>query len=235
MNMRPTLVALAFLLAACSAPAIQPDEDANASSSASSDMLIGSGTTTYTNDGYGFSVVLPSHFEALKGTAPQKNKYGAYIKDNALQFEGATDAIMSLESVDTVIKASFGFYVNVFPAKGYNRIELYDSPNYEYLYDAETDTWTSATTKEKIEFESRMIGGRKAYEMGFGDAGQSVTTYAVPLPEKDVVIEFIFGSCVACTSESPNGLSEDQALIDANAAHVEKETEEILKGIAFED
>lgn len=223
-DMRHHFVAVALLLSACASPSIQPDEDANHA---------GTYSGSYVNADYGFALTLPKDFEPLKEIKPALKNQGAYLEESVLKFKELNPALRSFGSRDTAINAAFSVAISAFPLEGYSQEQIYD-PEREYTYDAATDSWKGTATGTPFQPETRMIGGKKAYVFGFGDAGLMSQTYAVPLPEKNVALEFVIRGCVACTDESPDSLSDNEELIAANEAHVQKESEEILNDIRFE-
>lgn len=225
MRLSPFAISSVLILSACAAPSIQPDEDANGTATHSG---------SYVNAEYGFSLEYPTHFQAIREIEPALKNQGAYVEESVLKFKELNPALRSFGSRDMDINAAFSLEVSAYPLQGYSQDQIYD-PEYEYVYDAATDSWKGVVTGSPFQPETQMIGGKKAYVFGFGDSGLMSQTYAVPLPEKNVVLEFVISSCVACTDESEDSLSDNYVLIDANTAHVEKEREEILNGIRFVD
>lgn len=239
MRLSPFVIASLLIVSACAAPSIQPDEDPNHSSSAMSsstssakfDLATHSGT--YVNEEYGFSLTYPAHFEPLKPTTTLMKNQGAYIEDNTLKFKELIPSLITLKSGDRDIQAMFSLYVTAFPLKGYSEESIY-SDEYEYAYDDVTNAWKGTKTGAPFQPETRKIGGKTAYRFEFGDAGSYSDMYAIPLPEKNVMLEFTLSSCVSCTDEGPGGLSDNMPLINENEAHVGKETNDILNSIRFQ-
>jgi len=195
---------------------------------------------TYTNAEYGFSLTYPTHFEPLKPReVPYKpfKYYGMFYdeKKNGIEYKGTINPVMFLNAYDRDIKAIFSFRIEAYPLEGYTEVVMDDD---EYAYDAENDTWLGLTRKGTLRSKTRMIGGKKAYEFGFGDAGWTSMMYAVPLPEKGVMLELSMGGCPGCALDQRLYLTDEEHAViiaagNANSAHMEKEREEILNSIRF--
>ncbi len=240
------VVPFLVLISACTAPALDTGATTSSSSSsqgssfsadsssASSDFF---DRTThsgiYKNTEFGFSLTYPTHFEPIRvDERVFPKKYGAYIADGELKYKGEIMPLLNLKASDRDIDADFNMHIHAFPLKDYTKMDIYAD---EYAYDPDKDTWFGLMQQEPFAPESMLIGGKKAYLFGFGDAGWSSMTYVIPLPEKSVVLEIMLGGCMGCLRDHPwDGLSEDVQAYEANVAHMRKETDEILASIRFE-
>lgn len=231
MNTRTLLpFAAALLLASCAQAPVDVDSAATSSSSASSAPAIPDGWLAYENAEYGVSFGYPAHFGELHAGAEAYGKnHGLRIEDNSWVYEGQMMPLLSLQGDNIDPTFSHSLHLEAYPLDGYSRVMMYDD---EYNYDAATETWTTSLGGERKSPEATRIGGRTAYLFPFGDAGSAAMTYAIPLEEKGVVIELTYSSCVACLVGGSD-MTDDQALIDANAMHAAVEQQAIVDSVRF--
>lgn len=222
--------AAAIVLVSCTQAPLDGDSGLSSSSAASSAIPVPDSWLTYHNAEYGVSFDYPAHFGELHASTEVYGKnYGLHIEDNSWVYEGQMTPLLSLQGDNIDPTFSHSLHVEAYPLDGYSRVMMYDD---EYNYDAETKTWTTSLGGETKAPESMMIGGRTAYLFPFGDAGHSSVTYAIPLEEKGVVIELTYSSCVACLIGGSD-MTDNQALIDANAMHAATEQQAIVSSVVF--
>ncbi len=226
------LLTCTFAIAACTN---LPGTDGSSSSSSSMSSASSTGSVqagVFTSEEYGFSVRLPADFEPIhpSETVPVLRQH-RYIEDNEYKYKDEMPALGSWSATNVGISAEFGVSIDVFPLDKYSYDDIYRD---EYFYDPSKDVWHAYSTNALFEPPIETIGGKKAYRFAFGDAGWFASTYAIPLPEKNVMLTLTFGSCAGCFNGGDLTNEEPQSVYDASAAEIEAQTEETLANVSFQ-
>lgn len=187
---------------------------------------------SYTNAAYGFSLMYPTHFEPLQKPYWRVYRYhNSRVENNILKNDEA-DALFALSARDRELPGDLKTTVAVYPLKGYSYVNIYDD---EYLYNADTGTWSRVMAQNSFEPKSRSYNGITMYEFTFGDAGYFERTFAILQPEKNIVVEISIGGCLGCIpgSDGFEGLPQEQ--YDSMQKHADTDTETILRSFRWMD
>lgn len=185
---------------------------------------------SYTNADYGFSFEYPTHFEPLgEPHWPVYRLRNARIINGMLEHD-QQDALFALSARDREIPSEFGMTVAVYPLEGYSYVNIYDD---EYLYDAQTKTWTRVMANQPYRPRIRTFNGLTMYEFAFGDAGHSERTFAILNPAKNIVIELSTGGCLGCIRGAEGFGDMPQEQYDELGRHADADTELILKSFGW--
>lgn len=181
---------------------------------------------TYINTQYGFSLNYPMHFEPLLPLpTPGTKASNMRIVDNTVEYD-EQHALFSVGARDREVAGDFRMSVDVYPLDTYSFVNIYDD---EYVYDSAKDTWSTRMGQTAFNAQSRTYKDIKMYLFGFGDAGYAVSTYAIPMPKKNVMVEVNLGGCMGCIEGTDGFEGQSQEWYDAASAHQEADTKLILE------